>query len=397
MVWGAGSLLLRLAGRVSTLLGFILWPVRARLEGFFRAHDSRFVRRLVAAATVFALLGPGRPLLEILQPLSPTVRQAAVGEMLQAPHTVDEPSPSAAAALAARTTSHRAIPASAPVQVAPPGKRTALVVGINKAKGGKPLPGSITDAKNVRSALLSYGFPSENITMLLDEQASRSAILHHLDALARRTPADGVAVFVVASHTRRRGASNELLTADGLRISSWEFARKLGQVRSKMWIALPTCYAGGYDVPGITGPGRVVTFASPSSQPTYQIGEAGSYLIINMVRRGMLDERAVSVEDAFRFAKKTLEETHPNRVPVISDGVRGELVLGHMKPLGGAARSGNSDEYPRYGSPPTSTSGTPESSSYGQAPSESPEPTAKPRKKGVGVCGRFQYNCRSDD
>ena len=81
--------------------------------------------------------------------------------------------------------------------------------------------------------------------MLVETSATRAAIRDELSSLASRTPSNGIAVFAVATHTRRYGGQNELLTADGLRISAGELASRLGAVRSRMWVALPTCYSGG--------------------------------------------------------------------------------------------------------------------------------------------------------
>jgi hypothetical protein len=282
---------------------------------------------------------------------------------------------------------------------APPArvKRTALIVGIDRAKGGRPLPGSVTDAKNVRDALLAYGFPKGNIRMLINGDATKSVIRSELASLAKRTPKDGVAVFAVATHTRKRGGHNEFLTADGGRIAAPELAVALGRVRSKMWVALPTCYAAGYALKGIVGPGRVATFASPASQPTYQLGTAGSYLIINMVRDAMLRGYAPrSVEEAFHFARAKLERTNPNRVPIINDGVKGELVLGRPSRVVSerhdayvrAEADAHRREVRTEGAPPQ-----PDDASDVQS-DQSSDASEPPKKSGVGFCaGGFRYRC----
>jgi hypothetical protein len=401
MVWGAGRLLWCALSGALRVAGTFLWPLRVRLDRFVASADRRLLRRLGAVAVLLTLFGPGRPFLTLLDDARvPSWDAARVGEAGDADSLnysagVDTDS----------TSSEVALPLGTSVRDRPvatvPSKRRALIVGINRAKGGRPLPGSVTDAKNTRDALLGYGFPASNITMLLDREATRSAILGHMDSLAARTPKDGIAVFAVASHTRRRGGTNELLTADGKRISAYEMASKLRKVRSPMWVALPTCYAGGYAIPGIIGPKRVATFASPKDQPTYQLGEAGSYLIINMVRKGMLEGHAPSsVEDAFRFAKRTLEREHPNRVPTMSDGIAGDLVLGES--TFGSPSTQTTFRRPHqqgstFPSAQTDTSGSATSrAEYDDGDGTAPSPTPAPRRKGnVGVCGKFAYNCRS--
>ena len=275
-------------------------------------------------------------------------------------------------------------------------KRHALIIGINNARGGKPLPGSVTDAKNMRNALLMYGFKDENIRMLLEGSASRDAIRRELSSLAARTPSNGIAVFAVATHTRRSGGNNELLTADGLRISAGELSARLGAVRSRMWVALPTCYAAGYALPGIVGRNRVATFASAADRPSYQLGDAGSFLILNMVRHAMIERQAPgSVEDAFHWAKNTLEETSPDNVPSMSDGIPGDFVLGRVD---AADRPG--PDKPSAEGWSTQAQAPPDDGARTETVRTEPETDtsqdAEPSSggsDGVGVCGSFRARC----
>jgi len=278
-----------------------------------------------------------------------------------------------------------------------PAKRTALIVGINNAAGTSPLPGSIRDATNLHDALIGYGFREENITLLLEGSATRPAILSALDALAARTPANGVAVFAIATHTRRSGGTNSLATAEGARISAGELASRLRNVRAPAWIALPTCYAAGYALPGIVGFNRVATFASSADRESYQAGDAGSFLFIHMVRRAMVEGRApFSVETAFDFAHRELARQHPEYLPSINDGYPGDLVLGPVEPIrtdrweqpsDSEERSGwEAFEYRTYEA---------EDPNHGY-PEPSPTPAASEQHRsgnGWSVCGSVRYNC----
>lgn len=330
-----------------------------------------------AVATVIAVM--------LLYPALEAPRSAlpgylAAGRAFPAyPEPAEHPDPIRPAATPAREE-----PPAPVVRVsADPGARTALIVGIDRARGTAPLPGSVTDAQNLQAALLAYGFAPQNITMLLNEQATRPAILSALRALAARTPTDGLAVFAAATHTRRARATNQLATAEGGRISATELGAHLAAVRSPAWIALPTCYAGGYAVRGIVGPGRVATFASSADRPSYQAGAAGSFLFVHMVRKAMLERRAPSsVEAAFAYARSELERNHPDHVPSMSDGVPGELVLGRAGTLPVTPRGSREGARPGW-------------SAASDHPSASPAPAPTPRRRrgGVGVCGRFNYNC----
>ena len=258
------------------------------------------------------------------------------------------------------------------------GDRTALIVGINHARGTPPLPGAVTDAINMRNALRGYGFSDQNVTVLLEEQATRPAILHALRALATRTPPNGVAVFAIATHTQRSRGTNLLATAEGSRVSAHELAEHLRAVRAPMWVALPTCYAAGYARPGVVGFNRVATFASAADRQAYEAGEAGSFLFIHMVRRAMVERQAPeSVESAFAFARGEIERSYPEHVPSMSDGIPGELVLGAVRP---AARE---DWDVRTSQ-----------DRMQQAADASPAPSPRRGRRTVVVCSRFRYNCR---
>jgi hypothetical protein len=388
MLWGAGRLLFGALLSAHTAVLTLSRGARA-----YKRERPRDVLRLAAAVLVIATVSVGG---------NPVSRLAAnSSRVVVDPSTTHPEGHSSRLSAAGWTASVNVeIPGERRVALPPPprpGKRTALIIGINRAKGGRPLPGSVTDATNLKQALLGYGFPRKNISMLVEEDATRSAIRAGLADLAARTPADGVAVFAVATHTRQRGGQNELLTADGLRISASELGTALGRVRSKMWVALPTCYAGGYAVPGITGKNRIVSFASASNRPTYQLGTAGSYLFINMVREAMLKGKAPgSVEEAFRFAEAKLEREHPNRVPTMSDGVKGELVLGRMSPETIARYDTGSGRDRQHPDDRDAFYATTRSAPPPPDGADAPEPEQQQRH-GLGVCGRFSYSCSSDD
>ncbi len=257
-----------------------------------------------------------------------------------------------------------------------PAKRRALIIGINHAAGSRPLQGAVADAKNLGRALARYGFLETNVSMLLDGEATRANILSKLTEFAKKTPKDGIAVFALATHTRKQGGQNQLVAADGGLISASELAGGLAKVRSKAWMALPTCFAGGYALPGIVGKNRVATFASSASDKSYELGDAGSYLFINMVRKAMIEGAAPSsVEASFLYAEERIRRTAPNRVPFMRDGVKGDLVLGSYEPR----------PVMRLAEPKQSSVPSYDASPQEQAYAPAPTPAPRPRKK-IGIC-----------
>jgi hypothetical protein len=376
-----GRVLAALFAAVCVALASLLWPLPFRSADRFRVARPRR-RRLIALIALVGLLAPGGHL--VLDrarswrrsPLRTTVSSRAYG-VLPLSHPV-----------AAALPPGRSVAAPRLITVVAPPERNALIVGINHARGSRPLQGSITDATNVRDALLRYGFPKRNITLLTEGAATRSAILNGIHSLAARTPASGIAVFAVATHTRIRGGENKLVAADGELIGAHELAGAIGQVKAKTWTALATCYAQGYGLPGIVGHDRIATFGSSAHQLTYQLGSAGSYMIINMVREAMLDGHAPrSIEASFEYARATLQRSHPDRVPVMSDGVPGDLALG---PVTWAAPSRAREERPPKQPGDGRSFAAQDTTS---APSSTPEPEDGRRQSVVGVCGRFQYKC----
>lgn len=248
-------------------------------------------------------------------PSGPTIERGAQSARVSAPAPSPEPSPSPVRDTGARS-------GTAP--------RQALLIGIDHAPGASPLEGAVGDVRVLEEALLAYGIPADQVVVLEDREADRDRILDAIDELAAVTPPDGRAVFAFAGHTRRIGGRNHIVTADGRMISAGELAEALGRVRAPMWVALPTCYAAGFSVPGIVGPGRVTTFASAADQPSYESLEfERSFLFEYMVGRGMLAGRASgSVEQAYSYAHDALAREFSRHVPLIDDRFPGHLTLG---------------------------------------------------------------------
>lgn len=333
----------------------------------------------------------------LLHPVSPVIPTAAFGPYVvsgRAFPTLRDSRPDREVPRVVQSRSQHAYVRYISSRFVSPANRNAVIVGINHAQGTPPLPGSVTDAQHMHAALVGYGFREENITMLLEGQATRGAILSALRSMADRTPSSGIAVFAIATHTRRSAGSNSLATAEGGRISARELASYLGAIRGRVWTALPTCYAGGYALPGIVGANRIATFSSSANDQSYQVGDAGSFLFIHMVRRAMLEGRApYSVESAFAFAHDEIQREHPEQVPSMNDGVDEDLVLGPSRTFATTARyerrSSGSDRYEAAREPQYQTY----ESDYGYGADPSPTPRPRSRRGPAAVCGRVTYNC----
>jgi hypothetical protein len=98
----------------------------------------------------------------------------------------------------------------------------------------------------------------------------------------------------------------------------------------KVWIAMASCYGGGFDE--VLAPGRILTGAADANSLAYENSTYGhSYMVEYMVRRAMNQGQAPdSIERSFAWAADALRRDHPNRVPVEADDLQGELSLGHL-------------------------------------------------------------------
>lgn len=68
-----------------------------------------------------------------------------------------------------------------------PEKLFALIIGINAYPRATPLRGSVLDAEHMQALLRGLGVPDEQVTVLLNEQATRNAILDQFEHLINNT------------------------------------------------------------------------------------------------------------------------------------------------------------------------------------------------------------------
>ncbi len=202
------------------------------------------VAGVVAVAVLVYALQPG----ESAPIAAPKVTASATVSLdLVAPREA-EPSPPAKPAKTVRAASRPRRAAAQPLAPAGSQQRTALIIGINKAAGAEALAGAVPDAKNIRTALLRYGFPDGNIKMLLDGEATRPAIISELRSLAARTSPSGIAVFGLASHSGKtsfRSVEGARITASRAGFTSgcrpWPHVERLVDVLRR-WLRIAGCY-----------------------------------------------------------------------------------------------------------------------------------------------------------
>ena len=133
----------------------------------------------------------------------------------------------------------------------------ALLIGIDKYAKASPLSYAVSDAEEMRSALVNeIGFPEDHITFLRDGQATRAAILQgYLRFAAADIDIDDRILVFFAGHgyTRKgiRGEVGYLVPSDGdpgdlTSLIRWDdLTKNADLIRAKhMLFIMDACYGG---------------------------------------------------------------------------------------------------------------------------------------------------------
>jgi hypothetical protein len=299
----------------------------------------------------------------------------AVPEQPPAPDPVPVPVRPASASTAA----------SEPKAAAPSGTAPlAVLIGVNHVSGSPTLEGSVNDMMRLRDALVAYGIPSDRILMLLEGDVTHDAVLSAVRRLAL-APAESTVVFGYAGHGRKTKAGAGIAMRDGHSVLVSELAAAMAPIRAHLWATFTQCYAASFDVPGIAGPGRVLTFAASANGLSYEW--AGSSALGRfMEEQAMLQGIAsASVEEAFNYAREQMLAMGPEFTPRMDDRFDGELRLG--PPIGRTSpASVPIDPPPPASAPDAPTVTAPPAASV--EPPPTPAPTPATDCKGLFILGR---------
>ena len=205
------------------------------------------------------------------------------------------------------------------------------------------------DAASLHGLLTQrLGFPAENVILLKNQDATREKIIAALEWLATNPEIDSESdvVFYYSGHGLRNAPDiglNAPQTAPGYALVPFDFknfdyktgagllwdgqlADYLSRINpGRMWITIDSCFSGGFDRPGISGPNRVVTLSSQAGELSGEIRET---------RRGvftqfMVDEgiaRGLSVEQAYGAAAPRASGGYGQN-PQIADNYPGNMVF----------------------------------------------------------------------
>ena len=222
------------------------------------------------------------------------------------------------------------------------GIKYAIVIGIADYEGTvNDLNYTDDDALAMEDVLISkYNFQEENITLLLDDVATRENILNTIEDINNNATTGSEVVFFYSGHggTGRADDGDEerkdefIYVYDGplwdgeLKTAFENFATE------RIVFIFDSCVAGGMD--DLAAPNRVINMATQEKRFTSAWefdslghGEFTYYFVV----KGMGEDQAdttgidglVTVEEAFDYAKQETVYGHPT----INDGFENDLLL----------------------------------------------------------------------
>lgn len=261
----------------------------------------------------------------------------------------------------------------------------ALIVGIADYLHVTKLPAAVgNDARDVRDLLVDprhCGYPPGHVTMLLDGEATREAIMGALSGLAvQAQPASAVLIYI-SSHGGRvvsgAFAGEYILPVDTVldsgedlavtAISGDEFTAALKAIPArKVLVIFDCCHAGGIgqpkDVQGslikaglpdgyyerlAAGRGRAILSSSRDTESSYVLPAAANSLFTRHLLAGLKggvssEDGLVRVFDLFEYVQPRVTSDQPDQHPVFKADLEENFPVGLY--LGGKKEVTTADE-----------------------------------------------------
>lgn len=243
----------------------------------------------------------------------------------------------------------------------PTPNKWAVVIGIADYEGtGADLWHPDEDAMEMKQALVTnYGFPEENIRMLLNDQATAQAIVNAIRWLASVEDADDTVVFFFCGHGFRvpdyagwdtdrevDGYDEGIVTydlyglPDGCSGKYVTLGNEFKNFDSKKFaLVFGSCYSGGMFDSGrvdLGKSGRVICSACKADQYGWDYWELdntlfGYYFVDEGILQGLAEGLhvsgdGVSMEEALDYAYPRVTAEQPDSQPQIWDGFDGEFI-----------------------------------------------------------------------
>lgn len=233
------------------------------------------------------------------------------------------------------------------------GNKYAIVIGISDYPGtGNDLSYADDDARDMKTALISYGYQETNIRYLVDADATRSAIIEAITDIKSVVASEDEVVFFFSGHGAKgkaddgdRETIDEAIVAhDGTKlVPIWDGELKAlfsGFNTPRIIFIFDSCLAGG--MTDLKESGRVIAMASTENGLSYESeswGGGHGQFTYYFVEEGLIQGQAdiydhnndgaikqasdVTVEEAFDYAKLNCVY----QIPTISDSFQDDLLL----------------------------------------------------------------------
>ena len=198
----------------------------------------------------------------------------------------------------------------------------AVVVGVDGG-GAVNLDNDAQDFANVLMNV--YGYPSENIVLLLNSQATKSAVINALEWLGdQEVKRDGVAIFF-STH----GSVDSLHLYDAFLGDSELSSILSGFDSHNLLVVVLACYSGSFIEVADSNEYSIVITATRADELGYDVipwGNTifGEYFVDRGISQGLADANTdgmVSIQEAYNYAKENCEDppgaltpTYPQKV-----------------------------------------------------------------------------------
>lgn len=236
----------------------------------------------------------------------------------------------------------------------------ALVVGIAQYQGIRTLPGTVLqDAADIARTLSDpaiCGYPSDHVTLLHDDKATRAAILAALADLAARCDNNSTVLIYYSGHGGyvetgpRAGAyllpvdvdSSSSSQLDATALSDKVITEALAALKARRVVVFfDCCHAGGLgdpvsdDAPPLqaglpttlfealsAGTGRVIIASSRSTELSWIVqGERNSlftYHLLHGLRGGARSQKGlIHILDLFEYLQPRVTQSHADQHPIL--------------------------------------------------------------------------------
>ncbi|BAZ69463.1 MAG: caspase family protein [Pelatocladus maniniholoensis HA4357-MV3] len=237
----------------------------------------------------------------------------------------------------------------------------ALVIGIANYHHIRPLSKTTNDASDLHETLIQNGYSQTNVTILLDQDATKAAISQKLELLASHVKAHDTVIIFFSGHGARLfgGFSSgeylcpveaEINKIKDTCISDAEFTNALRAIHaSRLVVFLDSCHSGGVGEPKdllyqleaglsektynhlVQGEGRVIIASCKSDEVSWELpgmrnGLFTYYLLEGIRGKVAKADGTVRIFDLFSYISEHVPKHKPEQNPFLKSQAENFIV-----------------------------------------------------------------------